>query len=372
MSPKRKRAIWPADPHTLAKIELVRRYLDAWLPIMGSKFAKRPILYIDGFAGPGIYAGGEDGSPITALKSASNALLQAGKNWLAGDVHIAAVEKEKDFAQSLRDQISLTEHHPRVHVSVREGAFDEQLHEIKAAYPFAFRDRNHLFAFIDPFGPTHVPFQAVKEVLSSATSEVLINLDADGIERIKRYQVAGNIAALDRIFGDHEWVDQLDDSSNFKESCRNILRIYRERLYRLRNVDYTFALEMRDKQDKHSYYLLFATGHRTGMERMKGAMRSVGHEGAFEFSDAWRGQLSLFRDDNPADHAERMVQVFGISTPVPWKKVDDFALNETPFNNPKSMLRVLEDANRLTVETSDPKRRRNTYPDNRVISVTFH
>lgn len=371
MCPKRKRDIWPAEPHTLAKIELVRRYLDAWLPIMGRGFPGSPILYIDGFAGPGIYERGEDGSPIVAKKAASKAIAIAKDDWRAGDVHIAAIEMNKAFVQSLSDRVALTERHPRVHVSVKEGTFEEQLNVIRAEYPFAFRNGNPLFAFIDPFGPTHVPFSAVKDIMSSSTSEILINLGAFGIDRIKSHPVPGNIAALDQIFGDHEWSNQLDKGNNYKQSCRNILRAYRDRLHKIQRVAYTFPFEMRDWQDKHSYYLLFATGHPTGMVKMKQAMRKVGQAESFEFSDAWTGQLSMFRDDIPVDHAERMATFFPTNVPIQWRQVVDYSLNESTFDNPKAMLRALEQIGRLTVASTDPKRRNGQFPDNKIVSVTF-
>jgi three-Cys-motif partner protein len=59
--------IWPIEEHTKAKHRILRRYLDAWLPIMSSR--NRRLIYIDGFAGPGVYAGGEPGSPIIALNA---------------------------------------------------------------------------------------------------------------------------------------------------------------------------------------------------------------------------------------------------------------------------------------------------------------
>ena len=63
-----KDTIWPIEPHTCAKHQILRKYLDAWLPILGT-YNKR-IVYIDGFAGPGEYKGGEPGSPIIALEAA--------------------------------------------------------------------------------------------------------------------------------------------------------------------------------------------------------------------------------------------------------------------------------------------------------------
>jgi three-Cys-motif partner protein len=44
---------WPLEPHTRIKHEILRRYLEAWLPIVGKHNSR--ILYLDGFAGPGRY-----------------------------------------------------------------------------------------------------------------------------------------------------------------------------------------------------------------------------------------------------------------------------------------------------------------------------
>ncbi len=61
---------WSIPPHTRAKHEILRYYLGAWFPILAT--IQHRLLYIDGFAGPGEYEGGEDGSPIIALKVAKD------------------------------------------------------------------------------------------------------------------------------------------------------------------------------------------------------------------------------------------------------------------------------------------------------------
>jgi three-Cys-motif partner protein len=62
-----KRTYWRVESHTQIKHLILRRYLEAWLPIM-AKYNGR-ILFVDGFAGPGQCDGGEEGSPIIALKA---------------------------------------------------------------------------------------------------------------------------------------------------------------------------------------------------------------------------------------------------------------------------------------------------------------
>ncbi len=53
--------IWEMDPHTEAKHEILKKYLQAWLPIIGRYNGR--VVYLDGFAGPGEYMGGKDNLP---------------------------------------------------------------------------------------------------------------------------------------------------------------------------------------------------------------------------------------------------------------------------------------------------------------------
>src|SRR5262245_51017356 len=70
-----KKTLWPLDPHTRCKHLVLKSYLDAWLPILGTWNGR--ILFIDGFAGPGEYEGGEPGSPMIALNALKNHVAQS-------------------------------------------------------------------------------------------------------------------------------------------------------------------------------------------------------------------------------------------------------------------------------------------------------
>ena len=60
-----KDTIWDLEPHTLVKHQILRHYLSAWFPILGSAHTR--VDYIDGFCGPGRYKTGEDGSRARGL-----------------------------------------------------------------------------------------------------------------------------------------------------------------------------------------------------------------------------------------------------------------------------------------------------------------
>src|SRR4030095_16316509 len=58
---------WDRAPHTAAKHDLYRHYLDAWFPILIQAFQE--VTVAEGFAGPGVYKEGRPGSPIFALRA---------------------------------------------------------------------------------------------------------------------------------------------------------------------------------------------------------------------------------------------------------------------------------------------------------------
>ena len=93
-----KTTVWDLEPHTRAKHEILKRYLQAWIPIIHKKYGHA--FYFDGFAGPGRYSRGEDGSPVIALKCA----LEQRKR-ITGKFTFRFIEKDADRAHRLTEII---------------------------------------------------------------------------------------------------------------------------------------------------------------------------------------------------------------------------------------------------------------------------
>jgi three-Cys-motif partner protein len=147
------------EPHTRAKHEILRRYLEAWSAIL-SLGGFPTIAYVDGFAGPGIYENGEDGSPIIAIKAA---LKHQAK--ITAELRFLFVEQKKDRAARLQECVDAlqlpTSFKTRVAGEMNfEAGFRRHLLD-----PYRARDKPvpPTFAFIDPFGWTGVPFTLAKE-----------------------------------------------------------------------------------------------------------------------------------------------------------------------------------------------------------------
>ena len=96
-------ATWVIAPHTRAKHILLDAYHDRWFSILAQRNPPlQKITYVDGFAGPGVYEGGEPGSPIIALESIlGNKVLER----YSGQVEFHFVERDEARFASLEEQL---------------------------------------------------------------------------------------------------------------------------------------------------------------------------------------------------------------------------------------------------------------------------
>jgi three-Cys-motif partner protein len=156
-----RQTVWPLKPHTRAKHAILTRYLQAWIVIL-SQGEFPEILYIDGFAGPGEYKGGEAGSPIIALDTA----LEHNRR-LKAKLHFLFVEKDDRRADHLRKQVASRTLPATFNVIVEGGVTFEAAFERR--YPEFVRSGRLIpaFAFIDRFGWTGAPFDLVKQTQPS-------------------------------------------------------------------------------------------------------------------------------------------------------------------------------------------------------------
>lgn len=173
---KPRETLWDADPHTIAKHRILRGYLEAWFPILASVHGR--IVYYDGFAGPGRYRRGEEGSPLIALSVARDHRAD-----LDSELVFVFVEERKDradYLQSELDCLSIPDNF--VHEVKNEGfapALGATLDELdKRGLTIA-----PTFAFIDPFGIKGLPFRLVARLLARKRCEVLITFMTHAIQR---------------------------------------------------------------------------------------------------------------------------------------------------------------------------------------------
>ncbi len=93
--------VWSAAPHTLVKHRVYEAYLSKWMPIMIRGWGA-DVTYAEGFAGPGIYAGGEPGSPVIAVRTLLDSPVLRTR---ARHLRFLFVEERRDRSDRLRQEL---------------------------------------------------------------------------------------------------------------------------------------------------------------------------------------------------------------------------------------------------------------------------
>lgn len=360
--PAPKKTLWQLEPHTRAKHEILRRYLEAWAAILSlGKFPT--IAYVDGFAGPGAYAGGEAGSPIIALKAAlqHEALIPPTARLL-----FLFIEKDKDRAahlQGLVDGLKLPE---RFHTKVVSAGFEDGFRQnLLDFYASNGKPLPPTFAFIDPFGWSQTPFELVKTILSFPSCEILINFMYEEVNRFVSHP--DHPATFDRLFGTDRWrqVLGLEDKLLRKSYLHDL---YVSQLREAAGARYVRSFEMRNDKDVTDYFLFFATNSRRGIQKMKEAMWRIDQSGEFRFSDATnQAQLQLFSPKPDFARLERAICERFANREVTVDEIEDFVLAETAFREThykRNVLSELERRGELAVVDPATTRRRGSFPPN--------
>lgn len=257
--------VWPAFPHTLAKHRVYRQYLSKWMPIMIHSW-RGNVTYAEGFAGPGIYSGGEPGSPVIALQTLINDPALRVK---ARDLRFLFVEQDKRRIAKLREQLTIAarpvplEDLTRygIELAVEAGDYDPTLMEVLSKYDAWGRP---MLVVLDTFGGG-VKLDIVRRIANNPSSEVIITFEPHHFVRFPTN------AHGDAVFGDPEWQRVAELPSPNKAEW--VVSKYRRVLH---DVGFPFVLTFElVGRNGHSLFLVFGTTHVRGLQKMKEAMWEV-------------------------------------------------------------------------------------------------
>jgi len=354
--------VWKPEPHTLAKLAILERYLQAWLPIM-SKYNGR-ILYIDGFAGPGKYLDDNDeptidGSPLIATKAALSQIYK-----LKAEVIFFFVEVRPDRCEFLEDLLSKITFPDKMKYHIVCSTFDEQLTSILDSMEEQKKRMAPAFVFVDPFGYSHTPMSLIGRLMSNRRCEVLINFNYHEINRFLSDPIKAN--DFDVLFGTDQWRSFIDvaDPMERKLGLRNL---YQEQFRQSADIKYVRFFEMINMANQTEYFLFFGTNHLSGLKAMLAAMWKVDPAGAYYFSDRTdpTQQVLFEAEPNYAMLKQLMVTKYKRQT-VPIENLEEFVLTcgfrETHYK--RQILISMEKADPPEIDVvCDKKRRKCTYPD---------
>jgi three-Cys-motif partner protein len=269
--------LWDREAHTAAKHRVLRAYVDGWIPVMAQQalrvqhmnLGSPRLLLVDGFAGPGRYRTGEDGSPLIMLK----ALLEHSglDRWNDVTFIFLFIEQDERRFEHLEQELRALEPFPRnVSVHPRHGDFATTF----GAIVDSPRQRGmHLvptFAFIDPFGYAQASMSLTGRLLDFPRCETLFFLPLSYVHRFVGRQ--GQDQAMTSLFGSADWRQAIPLDGDERKAF--LLELFERQLSGHRSVEHVRSFQLRT-QDGMDYRLVFGLGHEKGLELAKDAMWKV-------------------------------------------------------------------------------------------------
>lgn len=244
---------------------VLKQYVLPFASKVGSTSAGGRVVYVDGYAGPGRYADGTEGSPLLILDEAK---MIAGYRSL--ECHF--VEKSRADAHRLQAVVAEAQA-AGVACEAHLGRLEDHLDAIlerAAGYP--------LFLFLDPFG-LGLSYDDLVDVLrgkrppTGPPTEVLLNFSSHAVRRIGGVLRADRadarsrrtVEALDRACGGDWWHEEFLAARDNADAVERIADGFLDRVCQAAKTS-GWSVPVRNRADHQPvYHLVFFTRHRQGL-----------------------------------------------------------------------------------------------------------
>lgn len=252
------------------KHAIINQYATPFASKTGSRSPGGRVAFIDGYAGPGRYEEGSEGSGAMLLRKAHE--LAALNSPRQVEVHL--VEQEATIVAKLRKVVK--EEGKGVTVTVDDGDISNHLPTLLKQC-----EGIPLFAYLDPCGLI-IPMDEVVSIFNrpggAAATEVLINLTA----HLRRFAgmltsdnpIEASLKRIDAVCGGdwwrETWLEHYPDKTASEDDKiaaeLAVVEGYAQKLHERLGGAGTWVIDVRPRVDlKPLYYLVFATRHIDGM-----------------------------------------------------------------------------------------------------------
>jgi three-Cys-motif partner protein len=363
-APATESTLWALEEPTRAKHRLLRRYLEAWLPIM-SRWERRLVL-LEGFAGPGRYVGGEMGSPLIMLDAF---LAHRSRHQIDAELVYFFIEDRRDRVDYLEAEIARLDLPDQVKVQVIDGRYEDTFGQLIESVTEAGSKLAPTFAFVDPFGYSHASMDLTGRFLQFERCEVLIFVPLYHVNRFVERE--GQERAMTALFGSEDAWRKVSEIGPEQSRMDFLHDLFRDQLHDVSGLRYVRSFEILTGGTNSGYHLFFGTNHIKGLEKMKESMWSVDPTGGQRFQDSTDSdQLVLLEeaslDTQPLRRALR--RRFG-TDPFTVEEAELFTLEDTAYLPSHLRTRTFKPAEQAgDLEAVDPPatRRRWTYGDRKM------
>lgn len=281
-------------PWSVIKDQVLNSYMSPYLAKV--KGLKKPILLIDGFAGPGVFEDGSEGSPVV--------MCRAGEQFAKGNYRAFFFNKKPQFHEKLTNILE-----KQGWLSTATPLLGDTT-KMLPLIPSILGDQT-VFLYLDPFGPTGCPFNLLEPFLTrnkGYSTEIVIMMHMPIAHRLAARKVVAaggenepliqkyHQTMTDTFGGDYWKRIMFLPSLTTEERDFQLIEAYRNKLAGY--LPYTGFCPVREGVgDRVKYFIVFASRHPDAMLLMHDAMIKAYFKRMHE--DAYLG--TLFESTNWSD-----------------------------------------------------------------------
>lgn len=239
------------------------------------KTTNKPITYIDGFAGAGLFHDGKKGSPLIAYEVAEE---------VDQNLNINYVFVEKKYHEELKENAKELKN-----TRIIAGKYEDNIVDL-----IKQNIGNNVFIYIDPYGIKNMNFSYFEEMNHTLlySVEFLMNFNSFGFFRegcrllkvkcevedeFKELNKLSGIEHMNEIAGGTYWQDIIFDYRDGKitahEAERRFTKQYCDKIMNRKLFEYVINIPLRNKPgNPPKYRLIFGTNHIEGVILMNNNM----------------------------------------------------------------------------------------------------
>jgi len=298
------------------KHRILRLYLDPWIKKLSSSNSVSKLVFIDGFAGPGIYPDDTTGSPLVVMNKIDRVLSKTAVDGNIDEFKCIFVEDDDDTYEQLERNV--TEHEAQVDHRIEPrcipGEFEEWATEFMGEYKQGHPPPTLIF--VDPFGYSGLPFELLSELfqLREKSLELLITFMSG--KMAQWMDDPNHQKAITETLGLDHWRQHFDDDMPKDRRAQVFSQLYQAQWRREADANFTFPFEMVEEGKRQTcYYLIHVTNHLDGLKVMKHTMFNAGANDQYAYLGpdhaGYEDDQLSFTDFGSTDNFDQQIRSFG-------------------------------------------------------------
>lgn len=299
---------------TEMKHSILSLYLNPWIKKISQ--VDSTLLFVDGFAGPGKYPNGDNGSPLIAMDMADKLLDNiSGVDHRVDDFEMVFIEDDSTNFEKLQHNVSQKKEEvdPRIHPQCVPSKFQNWAQSFISDHQRTSPPPSLIF--IDPFGYGSIPFDLISRLfqLRNNSLELLITFMAGKMAQWMEDE--NHQKAITETLGYQGWKEEVSTEYKKDERAQKFSQIYQRQLKYEAGARYTLPFEMVEESKRQiCYYLIHVTNHIEGLKVMKHSMFNAGADDKFAYlgpdHSAYEDEQLSFSEFGETDNFAKRIEEF--------------------------------------------------------------